>query len=123
MIASIEGSTARMAAVIVFLLLVAYAVVVIMPSWRWLLAYVAVVGVLLIVGLAHIMTAPWTTGLEVIGVMYLLAIAVSTVAGALVRSVTLVMAGRGRTSVLAINVAGVAIPLACLVAAIVWANW
>jgi hypothetical protein len=111
-----------MAVGIVFLLLIAYAVVVAMPSWRWLLAYVAVVGILLTVWLVSFMNVPWRTGLEVIGLLYFVPIAVSTVAGALVRAVTLAMASRGRSGVVAINVAGVAIPLAFLVAVIVWAN-
>lgn len=107
---------------IVFLFLAPYAVAVVMPSWRCLLVYAVVVGGLLTAWFARIAIAPTHTGMEVIGLLYILPIAVSTAAGTLIRTATLIMAARGRSGVVAVAL-GLIIPMGILGAIIVWANW
>jgi hypothetical protein len=108
---------------IVFLFLAPYAAAVVMPSWRWLLAYAVVVGGVLTVWFAGIATAPTRTGLEGIGLFYIVPIAVSTAAGTLIRTATLIMVVRGRSGVVAVSAAGLTIPMGILGAIIVWAIW
>jgi hypothetical protein len=108
---------------IVFLFLAPYAVAVVMPSWRWLLVYAVVVGGLLTAWFAGMATAPMRTGMEVIGLLYIVPIAASTAAGTLIRTATLIMAARGRSGVVAVSALGLTIPMGILGAIIVWANW
>jgi hypothetical protein len=108
---------------IVFLFLAPYAVAVVMPSWRWLLVYAVVVGGLLTAWFAGIATAPMRTGMEGIGLLYIVPIAASTAAGTLIRTATLIMAARGRSGVVAVSALGLTIPMGILGAIIVWANW
>jgi len=110
-----------MALQIVLLLLVPYAVPLLMPSRRWLLAYAVAVGVLLTVwfGIWYhtVMTTPTRTGLEAIGLALVLSAAISTAAGTIVRMVTLIV--RSRFVVVAISIFGaILLPVAILV----WAN-
>lgn len=112
-----------MQVVTVFLFLAPYAVAVVMPSWRWLLVYAVVVGGLLTAWFDRIATAPTHTGLEVIGLLYIVPIAVSTAAGTLIRTATLIMAARGRSGAVAVSVLGLIIPMGILGAIAVWANW
>ena len=74
-----------------------YALAVATPSWRWLLAYVVVVGGWLAYAFINIITAQPRYGEEAIGLVVILPIAVSSGAGVLVRIVRLVMAARGRS--------------------------
>jgi hypothetical protein len=107
-----------MALEVVLLLLVPYALPLLMPSWRWLLAYAFAVAILLGIWFAiwyqAVMTTPTRTGLEVIGLVFVLPLAISTAAGTIVRSVTLVM---GERFVIAISILGAILPTA---ATLVW---
>jgi hypothetical protein len=110
-----------MALQVVLLLLVPYALPLLMPSWRWLLAYAVAVAVLLTICFAiwyhTVMTAPTRTGLEGIGFAFVLPAAIATVAGTMVRMVTLIV--RARFVVVAISILGaILLPAAILV----WAN-
>ena len=110
-----------MALQVVLLLLVPYALPQLMPSWRWLLAYAVAVAVLLTIWFSiwyyAVMTTPTRTGLEVIGLVFPVSIAISTAAGTIVRMVTLIV--RARFVVVAVNILGaILLPAAILV----WAN-
>jgi hypothetical protein len=111
-----------MALQVVLLLLVPYALPLLMPSWRWLLAYAVAVAVLLTIWFAiwyhAVMTTPMRTGLESIGFAFALPSAIATAAGTMVRMVTLIV--RARFIVVAISILGaILLPAAILV----WANW
>ena len=99
-----------------------YALAVATPSWRWLLAYVVVVGGWLAYGLISISTTQPRYGEEAIGLVILLPIAVSSAAGVLVRIVSLLMAARGwsKATVSRANLLGFAIPLSVFGSAIAW---
>ena len=106
---------------IALLLLLPYALPLLMPSWRLLLAYAVVVGGLLTIWFAiwyhGVTTAPTRTGLEVIGIAPALPIAIATAAGTMVRMVTLIV--RARFAVVSISILGaILLPAAILV----WAN-
>jgi hypothetical protein len=110
-----------MALQIVLLLLVPYALPLLMPSWRWLLGYAVAVAVLLTIWFAiwyhTVMTTPTRTGLEAIGLAFVLPSAISTAAGSMVRMVTLTVKTRFVT--VAISILGaILLPAAILV----WAN-
>jgi hypothetical protein len=107
---------------IVLLLLVPYAVPLLMPSWRSLLAYAVAASVLLTIWFTiwyqAYMATPTRTGLEVISLVFPIHAAISTAAGTIVRTVTLLV--RARFGVGAINILGaILLPVAVLV----WANW
>jgi hypothetical protein len=110
-----------MALQVVLLLLVPYALPLLMPSWRWLLAYAVAVALLLTVWFTiwyyAVMATPTRTGLEGIGWAFALSAAISTAAGTIVRMVTLIV--RVRSVVVAISILG-AILLTVVV--LVWAN-
>jgi hypothetical protein len=105
---------------VVVLLLIPYALPLLMPSWRWLLAYAVAVTVLLTIWFTiwyhAVMTAPRLTGLEAIGLIPMF-VAIPTAAGTMVRTVTLFV--RARSVVVAISVLGATI---LTVAVLVWAN-
>jgi hypothetical protein len=106
---------------IVFLLLVPYALPLLMPSWRWLLAYAVAVALLLTILFTiwyqAVMTTPTQTGLEVIGLVIPVSAAISTAAGTMVRTVTLFV--KARSVAVAISILGaILLPAAILV----WAN-
>jgi hypothetical protein len=110
-----------MALQVVLLLLVPYALPLLMPSWRWLLAYAVAVAVLLTIWFTiwyhAVMTTPTRTGLEGIGLAFALSAAISTAAGTIVRMVTLIV--RTRFVVVAISILGA---ILLTVAILVWAN-
>jgi hypothetical protein len=110
-----------MALQVVLLLLVPYALPLLMPSWRWLLAYAVAVALPLTIWFAiwyhAVMTTPTRTGLEGIGLAFVLPSAIATAAGTMVRMVTLIV--RARFAVVAISILGaILLPAAILV----WAN-
>ena len=107
-----------MAFQILLLLLVPYALPLLMPSWRWLLAYAVAAAVLLTIWFYGVMTTPTRTGLEVIGLAFAASAAISTAAGTMVRTVTLFV--RARSVVVAISVLGA---ILLIVAVLVWAIW
>ena len=90
------------------LLLVPYALPLLMPSWRWLLAYAVAIAVLFsiwfIIWYHAVMTTPTRTGLEGIGLVLPISAAISTAAGTIVRTMTLTV--RARFVVVAINILG-----------------
>lgn len=102
-----------------------YALAVATPSWRWLLAYVVVVGGWLGYGFISISTAQPRYGEEAIGLVVLLPIAVSSGAGVLVRIVSLLMAARGWSTPLVsrTNLLGFAIPLSVFGSTMAWLAW
>jgi hypothetical protein len=110
-----------MALQVVLLLLVPYALPLLMPSWRWLLAYAVAVAVLVTIWFTiwyhAVMTTPTRTGLEGIGLAFVLSAAISTAAGTIVRMVTLIV--RARFVVVAISIFGA---ILLTVAILVWAN-
>ena len=110
-----------MALQVLLLLLVPYALPLLMPSWRWLLAYAVAVAVLFTVWFTiwfhAVMTAPTRTGLEGIGLAFAASAVISTAAGAMVRTVTLFV--RARSVVVAISVLGA---ILLTVTVLVWAN-
>ena len=108
-----------MAVPIVVLLLVPYVPPLLMPTWRWLFAYAVVATVLLAILSHGAMTQPTRTGLEVIAIVEVLCVAISTAAGTLARTITLFV--RRRSAVVVINVLGAALPFATL-AVFVWVN-
>ena len=91
----------------VLLLLVPYALPLLMPSWRWLLAYAFAAAIFLGIWFAiwyqSVTAAPTRTGLEVIGLIFVPLTAVPTAAGTVVRMVTLVT---GERFVAVINILG-----------------
>src|SRR5882757_9115822 len=103
-----KGRTRRMALQVVLLLLVPYALPLLMPSWRWLLAYAVAVAVLLTIWFAiwyhAVMTTPTRTGLEGIGLVFAFIPAIATAAGTMVRAVTLMV--KARFVVFAISILG-----------------
>ncbi|MEH2557315.1 hypothetical protein V1286_004844 [Bradyrhizobium algeriense] len=111
-----------MALQVVLLLLVPYALPLLMPSWRWLLAYAVAVAVLLSIWSAMwyhaVMTTTTRTGLEGIGLAFAFIPVISTAAGTMVRTVTLMV--RARSVVFAISILGAILLPAAI---IVWANW
>jgi hypothetical protein len=111
-----------MALQIVLLLLVPYALPLLMPSWRWLLAYAVAVALLLTIWFAiwyhAVMTAPTRTGLEGIGLAFVLPSAISTAAGTMVRIVTLMVKARFVAATISI-LGAISLPAAILA----WANW
>jgi hypothetical protein len=102
-----------------------YALAVATPSWRWLLAYVVGVGGWLAYGFININTVQPRYGEEAIGLIVILPIAVSSVAGVLVRIVSLVMAARGRSKVTVsrTNLLGFGFPLAVFGSSMAWLAW
>ena len=110
-----------MALQVVLLLLVPYALPLLMPSWRWLLAYAVAVAVLLTILFTiwyhAVMATPTRTGLELIGLVFPVSAAISTAAGTIVRMVTLIV--RARFVVVAISILGA---ILLTVAVLVWAN-
>jgi hypothetical protein len=100
-----------------------YVFAVIMPSWRWLLAYCIFGGGLLADWYSEIATSHY--GESAIGLLFLWPAAVSFAAGVLIRTASLTMAARGysRSSVLTTNVLGFAIPIGVLGANAGWAVW
>src|SRR3979411_1310982 len=106
---------------IVVLLLVPYALPLLMPSWRWLLAYAVAVALLLTIWFSiwyqAVMTTPTRTGLEGIGFVISVAAAMSTAAGTMVRTVTLFV--RARSVAIAISILGA---ISLIVSVLVWAN-
>lgn len=110
-----------MALQVVLLLLVPYALPLLMPSWRWLLAYAVAVAVLVTVWVAiwyyAVMTTPTRTGLEAIGLVFPVFAAIPTAAGTIVRMVTLIV--RAHFVVVAINILGAILLVA---AVLIWAN-
>jgi len=110
-----------MALQVLLLLLVPYALPLLMPSWRWLLAYA--VAVVLVVTLWFtiwfhaFMATPTRTGLEGIGLAFAASAAISTAAGTMVRTVTLFI--KARSVVVAISILGAVL---LTVAVLVWAN-
>lgn len=110
-----------MALQVVLLLLVPYAVPLLMPSWRWLLAYAVAVAVLFILyftlWLHAVMTTPTRTGLEGIGLAFVASAAISTAVGTMVRTVTLFV--KARSVVVTISILGA---IMLTVAVLVWAN-
>jgi hypothetical protein len=111
----------RIAFQVVLLLLVPYAVPLLMPSWRWLLAYAVAIAVLFsiwfIIWYHAVMTTPTRTGLEGIGLVLPISAAISTAAGTIVRTMTLTV--RARLVVVAINILGAILLPICV---LVWAN-
>ncbi|UFZ07035.1 hypothetical protein LQG66_12340 [Bradyrhizobium ontarionense] len=110
-----------MALQILLLLLVPYAMPLLMPSWRWLLAYTMAVALLVTLYFTAwyyaLMATPTRTGLEGIGLALVLSAAISTAIGAIVRVVTLV--AKERSVVIGISILGaILLPFAVLV----WAN-
>lgn len=105
----------------VLLLLVPYALPLLMPSWRWLLAYAFAVTILLGIWFAiayqAVITAPTRTGLEAIGLVFIALPALPTAAGTVVRMVTLMT---GKRFVAAINILGAMLSYAAFLA---WAYW
>ena len=91
-----------MALQVLLLLLVPYALPLLMPSWRWLLAYAVAVAVLFTVWFTiwfhAVMTAPTRTGLEGIGLVFVALTAIPTAAGTVVRMVTLMVEERHQYS-------------------------
>src|SRR5215831_17944404 len=106
-----------MAGDVVFL--VPYVLAVAMPSWRWLLAYVVAAALLLGVWFHGVMTTPYRTGLEVIGLAFVECAAISTASGTLVRAVTLLMKAHGRSGAVTVSILGTTIPFAIL-GVLVW---
>lgn len=110
-----------MALQVVLLLLVPYAVPLLMPSWRWLLAYAVAVAVLFTLYFTlwfhAVMTTPTRTGLEGIGLAFVASATISTAAGTIVRTVTLLV--KARSVVVTISILGAII---LTVAVLVWAN-
>jgi hypothetical protein len=106
---------------IVVLLLVPYALPLLMPSWRWLLAYAVAVALLLTILFTiwyqAVMTTPTRTGLELIGLVIPVSAAISTAAGTMVRTVTLFV--RARFVAIAISILGA---ITLIVSVLVWAN-
>jgi len=110
-----------MALQVLLLLLIPYAMPLLMPSWRWLLVYAIVVALLVTVYFTTwyhaLMATPTRTGLEGIGLAFVLSAAISTATGAIVRVVTLVV--KKHSVVIGISVLGaLLLPFAVLV----WAN-
>ena len=108
-----------MAVQIVFLLLVPDVLPLVMPTWRWLFAYAVAAAVLLTFWFYGVMTQQTRTGLEAIGAVLVLCAATSTVAGTMVRTITLIV--RTRSAVVAISVLGAILPFATI-GVFVWAN-
>jgi len=102
----------------IVLFLVPYALPLLMPSWRWLLAYAATVT-LLVAAISYLtVTAPPTrTGLEGISLAIALSVAVSAAAGTIVRMVTLTV--RARFIVITVSISGA---ILLTVTVLVWAN-
>lgn len=110
-----------MALQVVLLLLVPYALPLLMPSWRWLMAYAIAVALLVTLYCTTwyyaFMATPTRTGLEGIGVAFVLSVAISTAVGTIVRVVTLIV--KARSAVIAISILGaILLPVSVLV----WAN-
>jgi hypothetical protein len=107
----------------VLLLLVPYALPLLMPSWRWLLAYAFAVAMLLGIWFAiwyqAVMTAPTRTGLEGIGLVFIALPALPTAAGTVVRMVTLMT---GKRFVAAINILGAILSIAVFLAWVYWSR-
>jgi hypothetical protein len=105
----------------VLLLLVPYTLPLLMPSWRWLLAYACTVAILLGIWFAisyqAVMTATTRTGLEGIGLVFIALPAIPTAVGTVVRMVTLMT---GERFVAAINILGAILPYGAF---LVWAYW
>jgi hypothetical protein len=100
------------------LFLVPYALPLLMPSWRWLLAYAVTVTLLVIAIWYLTVTAPPTrTGLEGISLAIALSGAVSAAAGTIVRMVTLTV--RARFVVVTVSIFGA---ILLTVTVLVWAN-
>lgn len=99
-----------------------YALAVATPSWRWLLAYVVVIGGWLAYAFINIVTVQRRYGEEAIGLVVILPIAVSSAAGVLVRVVSLGMAARGwsKTTVSRTNLLGFGFPLAVFGSSMAW---
>ena len=114
-----KGNARRMFLQVVVLLLVPYALPLLMPSWRWLLAYAFAVAILHGIWFANwyqaVMTTPTRTGLEIIGVAFVPLIAVPTAAGTVVRMVTLMTRER---FVAAINILGAILLIAAVLVGI-----
>jgi hypothetical protein len=110
-----------MALQVALLLLLPYALPLMMPSWRWLLAYAFGVALLVTVWFAiwyHSVTAtPTRTGLEGIGLVLPLSAAISTAIGTIVRMVTLGV--RERSFVVYISIFGAVL---LTFAVLGWAN-
>ena len=92
--------------------LVPYILAVAMPSWHWLLACSTLGAGFLAYWLFEIVTSQYEYGERGISYLLLLGLAVPFGSGALIRSASLIMAARGysRRSVLAVHVAGLALP-------------
>ena len=107
----------------VLLLLVPYALPLLMPSWRWLLAYACAVAMLLGIWFAityqAVVTAPTRTGLEGIGLVFIALPALPTAAGTVVRMVTLMT---GKRFVAAINILGAILSIAVFLAWVYWSR-
>jgi hypothetical protein len=106
---------------VVLLLLVPYALPLLMPSWRWLLAYAIAVALLVTLYFTAwsyaLLATPTRTGLEGIGLAFALSAAASTAVGSIVRVATLVV--KERSVVIGISILGaILLPVAVLV----WAN-
>lgn len=102
----------------IVLFLVPYALALLMPSWKWLLAYAATVALLVAAIWYVTVTAPPTrTGLEGISLAIALSAAVSAAAGTIVRLVT--FTARARLVVVTVSVLGA---ILLTVSVLVWAN-
>jgi ABC-type proline/glycine betaine transport system permease subunit len=110
-----------MALQVALLLILPYALPLLMPSWRLLLAYAVAVGCLLITWFAiwyhAVSTAQTNTGLEAIGIALAIPIGIATAWGTMVRTVTLIV--RKRIAVVTVStLGGILLPTAILI----WAN-
>ena len=110
-----------MALQVVLLLLVPYALPLLVPSWRWLLAYAIAVALLVTLcvtaSYCAFIATPTRTGLEGISLAILLVAAISTAVGIIVRVVTLIV--KERSVAIGISILGaILLPVAVLV----WAN-
>jgi hypothetical protein len=105
---------------IALVLLVPYSVPLLIPTWRWLLSYavgVAILVAILFIAWYHAIISPTRTGLEGVGLVLPISAVLSTAAGTVVRTITLMM--RARPAVIAIHALGAILLPACV---IVWAN-
>ena len=101
----------------IVLFLVPYALALLMPSRRWLLAYVATVTLIVAAIWYLTVTAPPTrTGLEGISLAIALSAAVSAAAGTFVRMVTLIVE---RLVAVTVSIFGA---ILLIVTVLIWAN-
>jgi hypothetical protein len=110
-----------MALQILLLLLLPYSLPLLIPSWRWLLAYAAavaaLVAILFTIWYHAVMASPTRTGLEGIAMVLPMSAALSTAVGTMVRTITLMV--RTRVVVVAIHILGAILLPTCV---LFWAN-